>query len=153
MSKTSLDIAAEGLYRELERLDNDLSKIPEVTRPIALLYMFQGMVDNGGFRYPMETDFPGNPPYSAFVDAYRQIGSLDAAEALEQAVALFPFEHPEHNADARNQFLDSLGDGDEFEDSEFSRLSDRVCGDETIWKRMDEYVARYRSDFAPFITQ
>jgi len=152
MTTSSLDLAAEGLYRELELLDNDLSKIPEVTRPIALLYMFQGMVDNGGFRYPMETDFPGNPPYSAFVDAYRRIGALDAAAALEQAVALFPFEHPERDADARNHFLDSLGD-DEFEDSEFSKLSDRVCGDKTIWIRMDEYVARHRNDFAPFITQ
>jgi hypothetical protein len=115
--------------------------------------MFQGMVDNGGFRYPMETDFPGNPPYSVFVDAYRRIGALDAAAALEQAVALFPFDHPECNADARNQFMDSLGDDDEFEDSEFNRLSDRVCGDETIWTRMDEYVAKHKNDFAPFITQ
>jgi hypothetical protein len=153
MTKSSLDMAAEGLYRNLEIHDNDLSKIPAVTWPIALLYMFQGMVDNGGFRYPMETDFPGNPPYSAFVDAYRQIGALDAASALERAVALFPFEHPEHNADARNQFFDSLGDIDDFEQSEFCRLSDSVCGDERIWTLMDEYVANNKDDFAAFIIQ
>jgi hypothetical protein len=153
MTKTSLDLAAEGLYRELEIANNDLSKIPKITRPIALLYMFQGMVDNGGFRYPMENDFPGNPPYSLFVDAYRQIGALHAAAALEQAVALFHLDFPEHNAGARNKYFDSLGEYDEFDESEFGKLSDRVCGDETIWKRMDEYVARHRLAFAPFITQ
>jgi hypothetical protein len=110
--------------------------------------MFQGMVDNGGFRYPMETDFPGCPPYSAFVDAYRNIGASDAAAALEKAVALFPFAHPELNADARNEFMSYLGD-----DHEFNDLSDRVCGDKTIWLRMDEYVAKHHNDFAPYITQ
>jgi hypothetical protein len=148
MTKSPLDLAAEGLYRELNQLDDDLSKIPEVTRPIALLYMFQGMVDNGGFRYPMETDCPGNPLYSDFVAAYRRIGAEDAANALEKAVSLFPFDHPEQNADARNAFMSSLDEGSEFEE-----LSDRVCGDETIWKRMDEYVARHNKDFAPYITQ
>ncbi|XWK65106.1 DUF4375 domain-containing protein [Tunturiibacter empetritectus] len=122
--------------------------MPEVTRPIALLYMFQGMVDNGGFRYPMETDFPGHPPYSVFVDAYRNIGAPDAAAALEKAVALFPFARPELDANARNEFMPHLGD-----DHEFNDLSDRVCGDETIWRRMDEYVAIHHNDFAPYITQ
>jgi hypothetical protein len=153
MTKSPLDLAADGLYEELKALEQDLSKLPDVTRPIALLYMFQGMVDNGGFRYPMGFDFPGNPPYAEFVDAYRQIGAMGAAAALEQAVALFPFPHPECDADARNEFFASLGNMDEFEDSEFNKLSDRVCGDETIWKRMDEYVEKHHEDFAPFIKQ
>jgi hypothetical protein len=148
MKKSALDLAVDGLYKELRGVDNDLSKIPEVTRPIALLYMFQGMVDNGGFRYPMESDFPGCPPYSAFVDAYQSIGALDAARSLQQAVALFPFDHPEHLADARCEFMSSLE-----EDSVFFQLSDKVCGDDNIWKCMDEYVAKHHKDFAPFITQ
>jgi hypothetical protein len=152
MTKSPLDLAVEGLYRELNLSDNDLSKLPEVTRPIALLYMFQGMVDNGGFRYPMETDFPGNPPYSEFVEAYRRIGAEDAAVALNQAVALFPFQHPERDAEARNRYFESLGD-DEFEHSEFNQLSDRVCGDKKIWELMDEYVAKHNKDFAPYIPQ
>ena len=148
MHKSPLDLAVEGLYRALNLAGHDLSKIPEVTRPIALLYMFQGMVDNGGFRYPMETDFPGYPPYSDFVDAYQTIGASAAATALEKAIAMFPFGHPEQNAEARNQFLSSLP-----EDSEFFELSDKVCGDDTVWKCMDEYVANHKAAFAPFITQ
>jgi len=148
MANSPLDLAAKGLYRELNLNGNDLSRIPEVTRPIALLYMFQGMVDNGGFRYPMENDFPGNPPYSVIVDAYRRIGATDAATALEKAVALFPFANPELNADARNEFMPHLG-----EEHEFNDLSDEVCGDDTIWQRMDEYVAKHNKDFAPYITQ
>ena len=148
MKKSTLDLAVEGLYKELGRVDNDLSKIPPVTVPIALLYMFQGTVDNGGFQYPMETDFPGCPPYSAFVEAYQRIGANEAAKALEQAVALFPFDHPEHKAQARCEFFGSLEEG-----SLFEQLSDKVCGDESIWKRMDEYVATHHDAFAPFITQ
>jgi hypothetical protein len=148
MKKSMLDLAVDGLYKELNRVDNDLSKIPEITRPIALLYMFQGMVDNGGFRYPMETDFPGYPPYSLFVDSYRKIGALAAASALEQAVTLFPFPKPEQDAEARCLFMSALN-----EDSEFEQLSDKVCGDESIWKCMDEYVARHQLVFARFVTQ
>jgi hypothetical protein len=148
MKKSSLDLAAEGLYREISQLGQDIYKLSEVTRPIAALYGFQGMVDNGGFRYPLEADWPGNPPYSLFVDAYRRIGAKDAADAFERAVSLFPFKHPEWNADARNEFMPRLGD-----DHEFNDLSDRVCGDKTIWKRMDEYIAKHHKDFAPYITQ
>ena len=35
MTKSPLDLAVEGLYRELNQHGSDLSKIPEVTRPIA----------------------------------------------------------------------------------------------------------------------
>jgi hypothetical protein len=148
MTKSTLDLAVEGLYKELDGVNNDLTKISEVTRPIALLYMFQGMVDNGGFRYPMETDFPGFPPYSAFVDAYRAIGATEAASALEQAVALFTFDHPECSAEQRCEFMASQD-----EDSLFEQLSNKVCGDESIWKCMDEYVVKHYKDFAPFIPQ
>lgn len=123
-------------------------RLPKDCQPVALLYTFQAMVDNGGFRFPMENDFPGTPSYSIFVDAYRRIGATAAAAALEQAVALFPFEHPERNADARNAFLDSLQ-----EDSEFESLSSQVCGDENVWRLMDQYVANHQQAFAPFITK
>ncbi len=153
MTKSPLDRAVEGLYRELNQHDNDLSKIPGITRPIALLYMFQGMVDNGGFRYPMENDMPGQPPYSLISNSYRAIGANSAAEALDKAVSLFPFERPELDTAARNAYFDKLGDEDAFEESEFQQLSNHVCGDMTIWTRMDEYVAKHMNEFAPYITQ
>jgi hypothetical protein len=148
MKKSMLDLATEGLYKELQRVDNDLTKIPEVTRPVALLYMFQGMVDNGGLRYPLETDFPGYPPYSIFVEAYRKIGAPKSADALSKAIALFPFEKPEQDSEARNAFMPVLGD-----DHEFNELSDQIGAAEDIWNCMDEYVASHNADFAPFITQ
>ena len=148
--KSTLRLAIDGLYKELNRSNCDLTKIPEVARPIALLYMFQGMVENGGFRYPMETDFPGFPPYSAFVDAYRTIGATEAASGLEQAVALFPFDNPECKAEERCEFMASQSE-DSFR---FKQLSDTVVRDrKSIWKCMDEYVAKHHKDFAPFIPQ
>ncbi len=150
MDASPLDLAAEGLYRELNQNNYKLETIPEVTRPIALLYMFQGMVDNGGFRYPMENDLPGQPSYSLISDAYRAIGSADAGEALDKAVALFSFPNPELNAEARNEYFDSLGEYEEFDASDFGKLSDKVCGNRKVWTNMDEYVAMHIEDFAPF---
>ncbi len=147
MAESRLDLAAEGLYKAIESLDDDPLRLAEELQPVALLYTFQAMVDNGGFRYPMENDFPGQPPYSIFVDAYMRIGATSAAKSLQQAVALFPFDDPEKNADGRNAYFNSLPE----EDSEFEKLSDQVCGDETVWQLLDEYVANHEQAFEPYI--
>ena len=102
----------------------------------------QGMIDNGGFRYPLEGDFPFTPPYSVFSDAYRTIGADDAANRLDKAVAMFPFPHPERETEQRNQFMDGLK-----EDDEFFLLGDAVCGDETIWQLLDAYVQKNAAAF------
>jgi hypothetical protein len=144
MEKSPLDYAADGVFKQLEAIGGDPLNLPPTVQAIAPLYAFQGMVDNGGFRYPMESDFPFNPPYSAFSAAYRQIGASGAADCLDQAVALFPFPNPELETERRNEFMDSLK-----EDHEFYLLSDMVCGDECIWKLMENYVVAHPDAFPP----
>ena len=102
------------------------------------------MIDNGGFRYLFENDFPFQPPYSLFSGAYRKIGAFGAADRLDRAVALFPFKNPETKAEARNEFMDSLD-----ENSEFFALGYEVCGDDGVWMLMEEYVKANSSEFAP----
>src|SRR5579862_575996 len=97
MEENQLDKAADGIYKELEKVGGDPLKLPSVLQPVAILYTVQAMVDNGGFRYLFENDFPFNPPYSVFFEAYRTIGTKDAADRLEKAANLFPFDHPEVN--------------------------------------------------------
>ena len=86
--KSFLDRAAEYTYKELERLGGDPAKLDLPQQTVAILYSVQAIVDNGGFQYLFENDFPHDPPYSKFVEAYRRIGADQAAERLEKAVEI-----------------------------------------------------------------
>lgn len=141
-AESLLDRASNYASKELERIGGDLLKLPVPLQTVVLIYPAQGMVDNGGFRYFFENDFPGNPPYSIFCDAYRRIGAVEAAECLERAVSMFPFDHPHLSAKRRSEFMDPLD-----ESSEFFELGNRVCGDETVWARLEEYVTKHASSF------
>ena len=141
-AESLLDRASDYAFKELERIGGDPLKLPVPLQTVVLIYPAQGMVDNGGFRYLFENDFLGNPPYSIFSDAYRRIGAVEAAEYLDRAVAMFPFDQPHLSAERRNEFMDSLD-----ESSEFFELGDRVCGDETVWARLEEYVTKHASVF------
>jgi len=81
-------------YKKLEQLGGDPSKLDIPKQTVAVLYSVQAIIDSGGFLYLFENDFPLNPPYSQFVDAYRRLGSNEAAVRLEKAVAMFPFKDP-----------------------------------------------------------
>jgi hypothetical protein len=130
-----LDQTADALYRELELKGGDPLKLPPVQQPVAILYTIQAIVDNGGFRYLFENQY--DAPYAVFVAAYSQIGAEDAAVCLEKAVARFPFENPHLDREARLEFMDSLNESDEL-----FELDDKVCGDESVWQLMEEYVTK-----------
>jgi hypothetical protein len=136
-----LDQAATLIYEDLDKLGGDPLMLPLVAQPIALLYTFQAMVDNGGFRYPLENDFPFSPPYSVFVEAYRRMGANGAADNLEKAISRFPFDNPHLRQEERNEFLGSLS-----EDDELFLLGDQVCGDDRIWESMEKYVEKNRAE-------
>ena len=140
--KTFLDRAAEHSYQELDRLGGDPTKLDVPLQTIAILYTVQAIIDNGGFRYLFESDFPVNRPYSAFIEAYRRIGSIDAAERLEKAVAAFPFSDPHLHQKERLDYMETLE-----EDSEFFRWGDEVCGNEEVWRNLEEYAKRNAASF------
>jgi len=140
--KSLLDLAAEHTYKKLEEFGGDSSKLDIPKQTVAVLYSAQAIIDNGGFQYLFENDFPLNPPYSQFVDAYRRIGSNEAAARLEKAVAMFPFEDPHMHQERRLEFMETLE-----EDSEFVELGNEVCGDETVWSNLEQYVKRNAASF------
>lgn len=142
MGKSFLDRAAEYAYDELERLGGDPSKLDIPQQTVAILYSIQPMIDNGGFQYLFENDFPHQPPYSGFVDAYRRIGSTLAAERLAKAVAMFPFKDAHLYQDKRLSFMETLE-----ETSEFFELGDMVCGDEKVWTDLEEYAKANAASF------
>jgi hypothetical protein len=140
--KSFLDRAAEYTYNELERLGGDPSKLDLPQQTVAILYSVQAIIDNGGFQYLFENDFPGDPPYSNFAEAYRRIGANAAAERLEKAVAMFPFESPHLHQDQRLSFMETLD-----EDSEFFELGNEVCGDEKVWTDLEAYAKTNAASF------
>lgn len=142
--KDLLDIAADFADERLKLAGGDLSTLPLPLQTVLLLYSTQGRIDNGGFRYFFENDFPSNPPYRAFSDAYRRIGAITAADCLDRAVAVFPFDQPHLSQDKRNEFMDSMEETDDF-----FGLDDKVCGDKSIWQSLTRYVVDHSGYFKP----
>lgn len=97
-------------FEQLERSGDDVSRLALPVRTIVVIVSAQGVIDNGGLHYFFESDFPGCPAYETFVDAYLEIGAVEAARALAEAVALFPFGEPHKAIAARNEFMDSFDD-------------------------------------------
>jgi hypothetical protein len=135
-SADALDRASDKVFAALNQVGGDPRALPVPAQTVAVIYSAQGIVDNGGFRYFFEADWPGNPPYSMFSQAYQRIGALAAAERFEKAIAMFPFPEPHLNKDARNQFMDGLA-----ENHEFFELGNKVCGDQAVWAKLAEYAA------------
>ena len=126
----------------------DVAKLAVPVRTVAMLHAAQGVIDNGGLRYFFESDFPGKPDYALFIEAYRAIGADDAADALEKAVELFPFDSPHKNVGKRNEFLDSfLDEDDELVNSPFEPLTKKLCGNKGVWEKLKKYIAAHSADF------
>jgi hypothetical protein len=126
----------------------DLAKLPVPVRTVALVQAAQDRINNGGLQYFFESDFRGRPDYALFVEAYRTIGADDAAQALEQAVALFPFDSPHKHGAMRNEFLDTfIDEDDEPVNSPFESLTQELCGNKSVLEKLKKYVAAHSADF------
>ena len=119
--------------------------LPEPMRIVLMIELAQGVIDNGGLQYFFEMDFEGHPPYSSIADDYRTIGATEAANVIEDAAErLFLFPHPEVETARRNAVLDQQRDDPA---SALERLSDQICGDDRIWRALDEFIQQHRADF------
>lgn len=128
-----LDSLSTVAIRRMAEVDDDLDRIEEPYKTIAIVYAAQGIIDNGGLRYFFENDWPHKPPYSEFADAYERIGCADAANALRSAAASFPIERPERNRAARLAYI-----AENYDEKTFTVAgwNDCICGDEQVWKNL-----------------
>ncbi len=132
-----LDRMSDAAFAALGQAGGDPTSLSDPYRTIVLIYTAQGVIDNGGFQYFFESDFPGIPSYSVYIEAYRRIQAHEAADALETATALFP-PASQHLAEDRRRILAEKSES-------FSKLDSNVCGDEKIWKLLAEFAARYEA--------
>jgi hypothetical protein len=142
--RSQLDRAIEFACEELERV-GDPEKLPRAVRTVAVVQAAQGIIDNGGLQYFFESDFPNQPPYAIFVDAYREIGAIVEADALAAAVSLFPFAEPHKNRTAREEFLVNSG---EDLSSPMWNFDGKLCGSEEVWRLLARYVGRNSQSFS-----
>jgi hypothetical protein len=141
-SKPQFESAIEFALSRAQEIE-DVTSLPEPVRIVVLVHAAQGVIDNGGFQYFFESDFPGKPAYWLFVEAYRAIGADEAAATLEMAVALFPFAQPHRYVGKRNKFLDRFKDEEgDTDNSPFDPLTDLLCGNKTVWRQLRRYVAK-----------
>ena len=144
---TSFDRAVEYALAEVRRV-GDPDRVPPPVRTVVLVHAAQGLIDNGGLQYFFESDFPGQPPYSVFVEAYRTIGANGEAQVLADAVKLFPFAAPHRFQARRDKFLETFLDGGAHRpDSPFKPFTDTLCGNANVWRLLEAYVERHAESF------
>jgi hypothetical protein len=108
----------------------------------------QGTVNNGGFQFFFENDWPGNPEYVLFVEAFQRIGALEAADCLQDAIDMFPSESPHLDREMRRSYLASLREKQGRWKSVIDKLGDRVRdqGGETFIL-LAAYILRHIEEF------
>ncbi len=144
---SAFDRALKYALAEVERV-GDPDRLPPAVRTVVLVHAAQGIIDNGGLQYFFESDFPGQPPYSVFVEAYRAIGADAEAQALADAVQLFPFANPHKFQRRRDRFLCRfLHGGAHRPDSPFELYTDKLCGNTTVWHLLEQYVRNHGESF------
>lgn len=145
MGSSPLDQPYDYAVSRLHAAGGDMDMLPVELRTLLIVESAQGMIDNGGLAYFYEADFPNNPPYSIFVEAYRRIGADAAAACIEQTALMFPFAEPQLFEPLRQLWLEKLAADPQ---GEFCRLSDRVSGDVSVWERLSAYVKSNRAAFS-----
>ena len=142
MTQSLLERATAYATVRVREGGGDVSQLSEPVQTVLVVDTAQGIIDNGGLEYFYESDFPANPPYSLFVEAFRRIGAESVASCIEDTSRMFPFPQPHLHESRRQQWLDAVKND---ETHEFVRLSRRACGDESVFRKLAEYVERHRS--------
>ena len=145
MNTSPIDESYDYAVVCLDAVGGDIAALPLPLQTLLLVESAQGIIDNGGLAYFYEADFPNNPPYADFVDAYRRIGAESAALCIEASSLMFPFEDPHFFAPLRELWLEKLRAN---QTQEFSRLNERICCDATVWEKLADYVDRHRHAFS-----
>jgi hypothetical protein len=139
-----IDDVADELYDRLGR--SPIFSLPWVSQVVLVVLAAQGRTDNGGFIYFFEGDYPGNPPYSVFANAFRAIGADETAECIEVAASLFPFPDPHLHGDDRRDYLrrHCMIDGRTNNNSPLENLGDRAIDkSETNYTLLAQYIRHH----------
>lgn len=137
-----LDKVSDFAFEQLDKVGGDIEKLPLPLQTVVVIYTSQGIIDNGGFEYFFESDFPNQPSYNLFSESYRRIGAESAANNIDKAVKLFGFDNPHLHENKRRAFLEALD-----EEATFIKLGEEICGDENVWEKLGVYAKSEKNAF------
>ena len=132
-----MEAMADIAFEQMSKVDDDVTKLAEPLHTVAIIFAAQGIIDNGGLRYFFESNWPWHTSYSIFADAYERIGRTAAAKSLRDAAATFGIPDPEHDCDARRDYIEEHYDDDTHE---VTGWNDCICGDEQVWSDLASWL-------------
>ena len=107
---TQLSEEAEAVSKQCWQLADPLERgafdLKEPFRTFCIVEYVSGLIDNGGFRYFFENNFPAGVSYNEIILAFREIGAIKAAEAIEEALNLYPQLKDPEDIELRREILD-----------------------------------------------
>ena len=137
MPDSPLDQPYDYAVSCLAAAGGDVEALPLPLQTLLLVEMAQTLIDSGGLEYFYEADFPNNPAYDVFVQAYRRIGAESAADYIEASALMFPFAEPHFFEELRQVWLEKMRI-----DPQFAGLGERITGDASVWQKLSQYVQR-----------
>lgn len=132
-----LEAASLLAYDAIQQVDEDLTQLEQPLQTIFCVYHATGIMDNGGFLYFFDSDFPCHPPYSFFVDAFKRIGCVKQANSLQAAVDSFGLPNPENHVSLRQDFMETHFDN---KSQTVAVWNDNISGNADVWKNLATWI-------------
>jgi hypothetical protein len=127
--------------------DFNINAVPEEHRNVVAVITAQAVIDNGGFRYFFESQFEGSSDYQIFVKAYKEVGAEEAADALNQALMMFPDGVPPAELDERQKYLDAIFDSASDKKTKITAIEDKILGKVENYSLVADYIRDNKNVF------
>ncbi|MFV2057223.1 MAG: DUF4375 domain-containing protein [Thiohalomonadales bacterium] len=127
--------------------DFDIQKVPAEHRDVVAVITAQAIIDNGGFRYFFESHFNGDSDYQIFVNAYKNMGATESADAINQALMMFPNGVPPEELDQRQKYLDSIFDQSDDNKKKIEEMEGKILGKVENYSRVANYIRQNKQLF------
>ena len=143
--KDPLNEAFDRMLVLLFLADDNTEKLPFEVQTFMYVNSAQGVIDNGGYRNFFGSDWPNNPTYSKFINAYRTIGCQSQADDFQKVSLSFPFDNPHLKEKERIKYMD-----DNYDEEGFciKGWGDSLCGDNEVWEKLERY---YKKNIEKFV--
>src|SRR5688500_13298928 len=106
---------------------------PTLVRPVVTTYSAQGVIDNGGFPYLFENDWPGLKDWNIFTDDFEAVGHMKGAAAIRTALRLFPRGKPQKDLKKRRKYIfETLGGLD----GKLGKFDGPICDKSAVLERL-----------------
>jgi hypothetical protein len=118
-------------------------------RVVMLVWHGSGIIDNGGFEYLFEDDFPGDPGFRLTAQAFEQIDCEQAAAAFREAMAIFPDSRVPPDIDVRVKLYKQASESRrEAINMKFWQADWEEAGEQRLRHKVAEYIRRHKAAFA-----